>query len=68
MKIGICHENIVEYDAVGNDITRSAFLLVELGFVVHLIGENISDRNTINNIRALFFILILIRKGVISLI
>lgn len=43
MKIGICHENIVEYDAVGNDITRSAFLLVELGFVVYLIGENISE-------------------------
>ena len=54
MKIGICHENIVEYDAVVNDITRSAFLLVELGFVVYLIGENISEsiRNKFSIIHA----------------
>ena len=36
MKIAICHEHIIDGDAVGNDILGMANVLLELGFETHL--------------------------------
>jgi glycosyltransferase involved in cell wall biosynthesis len=43
MKIAICHEHIIDGDAVGNDILGMAKVLLELGFETHLIGEKFSE-------------------------
>lgn len=46
MKIAICHEHILNGDAVGNDIVGMARVLIELGIETHLFGENVSESIT----------------------
>ena len=43
MKIAICHEHIIDGDAVGNDILGMAEVITSLGIETILIGENIAE-------------------------
>ena len=46
MKVAICHEHIIDGDAVGNDILGMAEILTSLGIETILIGENIAESIT----------------------